>query len=94
VLSLKKNSLGTKEAGKVLGEMLKENSVLKELDLSSNYVHTVYGGDGPGFAQGLAAGIMDNGALNKLDISNNNIGAAHERDLQRICVAGGIELAK
>jgi hypothetical protein len=36
----------------------------------------------------------DNGALNKLDISNNNIGAEHERDLQRICVAGGIELAR
>jgi hypothetical protein len=28
-LSLKKNRLGTKEAGKVLGEMLKANSVLK-----------------------------------------------------------------
>ena len=37
---------------------------------------------------------QDMGALNKLDISNNNIGAEHERDLQRICVAGGIELAR
>jgi hypothetical protein len=30
----------------------------------------------------------------KLDISSNRIGAEQERDLQRICVAGGIELAK
>ena len=38
VLSLKDNNLGTKEAGEVLGEMLKGNSVLKELDLSKNSV--------------------------------------------------------
>jgi hypothetical protein len=36
----------------------------------------------------------DKGALIKIDISNNHIGAEQERDLQRICVAGGIELAK
>jgi hypothetical protein len=35
----------------------------------------------------------DKGALIKLDISNNRIGAEQERGLQRICVAGGIELA-
>jgi hypothetical protein len=34
------------------------------------------------------------GALIKLGISNNQIGAEQERGLQRICVAGGIELAK
>jgi hypothetical protein len=34
------------------------------------------------------------GALIKLDISSNRIGAEQEQDLQRICVAGGIELAK
>jgi hypothetical protein len=33
------------------------------------------------------------GALIKLDIGSNHIGAEQERDLQRICVAGGIELA-
>jgi hypothetical protein len=36
----------------------------------------------------------DNGALVKLDISSNRIEAEQERDLQRICAAGGIELAK
>jgi hypothetical protein len=33
-------------------------------------------------------------ALTKLDISSNYIAAAQEEDLQRICAAGGIELAK
>jgi hypothetical protein len=75
VLSLKKNSLGTKEAGKVLGEMLKVNSALKELDLSDNGVHTAYGGDAPGFAQELALGIQDNGALTSLDLSSNDLQA-------------------
>jgi hypothetical protein len=65
VLSLKKNSLCTNEAGKVLGEMLKVNSVLKELDLSDNH-----GGDPVGFAQELALGIKDNGAMTRLNISN------------------------
>jgi hypothetical protein len=75
VLSLKDNGLGTKEAGKALGEMLKANSVLKELDLSSNHVHPDYGGDAPGFAQELAIGIKDNEALFSLNLSRNYIGA-------------------
>jgi hypothetical protein len=95
VLSLRDNRLCSREAGKVLSQMLKGNSVLTELDVSSNYKK--YSGDnedGPGFAQELATGIKDNRALMKLDISSNRIGAEQERDLQRICVAGGIELAK
>jgi hypothetical protein len=42
----------------------------------------------------LANAIPDMGALIKLDISGNQMGREEERDLQRICVAGGIELAK
>jgi Ran GTPase-activating protein (RanGAP) involved in mRNA processing and transport len=76
VLSLKDNGLGTKEAGKVLGEMLKANSVLKELDLSSNYVRSSRGGDAPGFAQELAVGIKDNRALSLLNLSANNMNGA------------------
>jgi hypothetical protein len=38
--------------------------------------------------------LSDNGPLTKLDISGNGIGAEQEGGLQRICVAGGIELAK
>jgi hypothetical protein len=74
VLSLKDNKLGTKEAGKVLGEMLKGNSVLKELDLSKNSVQKSDGGDAPGFAQGISTGLAGNGSLTSLDINNNNLG--------------------
>jgi hypothetical protein len=42
----------------------------------------------------IANAIKDMGALIKLDISRNGIGAEQEGGLQRICVAGGIELAK
>jgi hypothetical protein len=38
--------------------------------------------------------LADNGTLIKLGISSNYIGAEQERGFQRICVAGGIELAK
>ena len=95
VLSLKNNALGTKEAGKVLGEMLKENSVLKELDLSDNRYH--YGGGiyrtDPEFAEELAAGIKDNRALSKLDVRNNNISATVKPLLQGACDAKAISLA-
>jgi hypothetical protein len=37
---------------------------------------------------------LDNRALAKLDMSTNYIGAEQEEDLQRICMAGGIELTK
>jgi hypothetical protein len=42
----------------------------------------------------LANALPDMGALAKLDMSTNDIGAEQEEDLQRICMAGGIELAK
>ena len=42
----------------------------------------------------FADAINDMGALIKLDISSNYIGAEQEGDLQRICMASGIELAK
>ena len=50
------------QAGKTLAEMLKANSVLKELDLSAN-VHYRHYTDGPGFAKELAVGLGANGAL-------------------------------
>jgi hypothetical protein len=79
--------------------MLATSTVLKVLDLSSNNwkKYGTWGdlmGDGPGFVKELAVGISDNGALTRLDISSNYIGAEQEGGLQRICVAGGIELAK
>jgi Ran GTPase-activating protein (RanGAP) involved in mRNA processing and transport len=80
VLSLRKNRLGTKEVGKVLREMLKVNSVLKGLDLSEN---VAYPGDPAGFAQELAVGIKDNGALSVLSLKSNEL-----------CANGGKALAE
>jgi hypothetical protein len=48
----------------------------------------------PRCAIAIANAIPDMGALTKLDISRNSIGAEQEGCLQRVCAAGGIELAK
>jgi hypothetical protein len=45
--------------------------VLKELDLSDNCVESYKGGDGPGFAQELALGIKDNGAMSKFTFNGD-----------------------
>ena len=41
----------------------------------------------------LASAIPDMGALTKIDLSRNNIPSDQEGGLQRICEAGGTELA-
>jgi Ran GTPase-activating protein (RanGAP) involved in mRNA processing and transport len=74
VLSLKDNRLLTAEAGRILSDMVATNTVLKELDLSSNNWQDGYGrlqGDGPGFARELAVGIRDNGALSTFTFSGD-----------------------
>jgi hypothetical protein len=68
-LILKDNRLATAEAGEALGEALKCNTVLKELDVSGNK------GDGPGFAKGISKGLSGNEALTSLNLSSNDIGA-------------------
>jgi hypothetical protein len=94
VLSLKSNNLHA-DGGKALAEGLKGNTVITELDISgndlgwdSNYVQDTSG------VIALADAIPDMGALIKLDISSNYIAAAQGEDLQRICAASGIELAR
>jgi hypothetical protein len=88
-ISLANNALLTKEAGKVIGDMLKGNSTLKELDLSSNYDYQAGAKDGPGFAQELADGIKDNGAMTSLNLADNWLqaeGAKH--------IAGALKVSK
>jgi hypothetical protein len=78
---------------------LKGNQAMTELNLAGNELCKAPGrmfftnADMSGIIA-LANIIPGMGALTKLDISSNHIGAGQERDLQRICVAGGIELAK
>ena len=64
------------EAGKALGDALKQNQTLKELDVSSNmqFIPNNHS-DGAEFAKKLADGLTANTALKSLNISNNHIGA-------------------
>ena len=73
-LILKDNKLLTPEAGKVFSDMLAANTVLKELDVSSNNWEEFYQmkGDGPGFAKELAVGISDNGAISQFTFSGDD----------------------
>jgi hypothetical protein len=71
-LCLKDNKLATKEAGKALAAALAGNSVLTELDVSNNsWYNEGDKDDGVGFAQELAAGIKDNGAISKFTFSGD-----------------------
>jgi hypothetical protein len=83
-LILKGNKLLTPEAGKVLAGMLAANTVLKELDVSSN-VWQEQGwsiSDGPGFAKELAVGISENGAMTSLNLANNELcGPSNAREM-------------
>ena len=63
--------MANKESGKALAEALKHNSVLTALDVSKNALYTF--NDGPGFAQELAIGIKDNGAMTSLNLASNDI---------------------
>jgi hypothetical protein len=94
--NLLKNDIPMEQA-KALASILKEHPTLKslcgnsgeetELDMSGEM-------NGPDDAIMLAAEIAGNGALIKLTIRSNFIGAEQEGDLHCICVAGGVELAK
>jgi hypothetical protein len=84
-LSLKSNGLLNKKSGEALAGVLKANSVLTELDISSNYDE--YNGtsqDGAGFAQALAVGLIDNGALSSVNVLFNTIGTEQAQALATI----------
>jgi hypothetical protein len=70
---MSKNGLLSKEGGTVLGEMLKGNTLLRELDVSSSGEGMPSSKrDGPGFAKELAVGIMANGALSVFTFSGDS----------------------
>jgi hypothetical protein len=73
--------------GKALAAGLKGNQVITELNISGNYLGLKSFGYSTADASGIIAiadAIPDMGALIKLDVSSNLIGAEQERDLQRI----------
>jgi hypothetical protein len=84
VLSLKKNNLCNREAAKALSEMLAVNTVLTEIDVSEN---THYKCDSAGFAQELAVGIIDNGAISSINLLKNCIPVEQAQELVQIMQA-------
>lgn len=77
-LDISAKQMATRGQGKVLAELLASNSTLKELDVSKNCFkagtkNTFRGADGPGFAMELAVGVGNNGTLETLRMTNNNI---------------------
>ena len=92
-LNISKNGLLNKQGGKVLGDMLKANSVLKELDVSGSG-EGMHGSqkDAPGFAKELAAGLSTNGALASLDLSQNSVPESEAEQIKTACQSKEISL--
>jgi hypothetical protein len=68
-LNMSDNRIVGKTGGKVLSDMIAQNSVLQELDASSNCKYAR--DDGAGFAKVLAVAISDNRALSSLNLASN-----------------------
>jgi hypothetical protein len=83
-LILSKNGIIKREVGTVLADMLKANTVLTTLDISDCADYTAAGPDGAGFAQELALGIKDNGALSSANLLMNRIGTEQAQALAKI----------
>ena len=76
--------------------MLKTNTVLKTLDVSDNMQKNlrgrVVGGNGPGFAKELVAGLSANGALTNLTLAYNGLQAKDKKVIRDIRSSISIKL--
>jgi hypothetical protein len=72
-LNLSNNVLLTQKGGRALGNMLKANAILKELDVSDSgngmYDHQK---NGPGFAIAISEGLAGNGAILQFTFSGDS----------------------
>ena len=75
-LDLSKNKMLTREAGEAIGDMLKDNRVLTDLDVSRNLDFMAGSSNAVGFVEGIADGLIANVTLVKFDISRNMLLAA------------------
>jgi Ran GTPase-activating protein (RanGAP) involved in mRNA processing and transport len=73
--------LGRAGAGAALAKMLSVNTVLTELDLSTNHLGRVFSAtqDMQAFVQSISEGLAVNNALLVLNVSNNKLGAANAK---------------
>jgi hypothetical protein len=92
VLSLKSNRLCA-DGGKALAKGLKGNTVITELDISSNDLgeNSDYEPDMSGVIA-LADAIPDMGALSLLNLTDNNIGEERVQKMKEMCVSRNISL--
>jgi hypothetical protein len=91
-LVVRQNNIHNAEAGKAFSNMLAQNTVLKELDLSSQKVGEYGYPLDPAFVKEFAVGISDNSALLQLDISDHVLSTENERAIAKLCDAKGIRL--
>jgi Ran GTPase-activating protein (RanGAP) involved in mRNA processing and transport len=84
-----RNNIHGAEAGKAFADMLAQNTVLKELDLSHQYAGSGGNWLDAAFAKEFAVGISDNGAMTSLNLSGNNLGAEGAKH-----IAEGIKVSK
>jgi hypothetical protein len=77
-LVMRQNNIHGAEAGKVFSNMLAQNTVLKELDLSSQKVGNRGHALDADFAKEFAVGISDNGAISVVNLEENNIQFSNE----------------
>jgi hypothetical protein len=74
-LNLSKNKLLTEEGGRALGNMLKANTILKELDVSdSGNGMLSHQKDAPGFVTAISEGLAGNRAMTSLNLASNDLG--------------------
>jgi Leucine-rich repeat (LRR) protein len=81
------NKLATQASGKILGDLLADNSALRELNLSGNAWTSPRRNkcDGAAFAQAIAGGLSSNkNTLVKLNILSNNISVQQALELIKI----------
>jgi hypothetical protein len=93
-INLLSNSIPVEQAQELVKSMRAKEKLITLCGLSKEETQLNFSGQNlyAGDAVLIANDIRDMGALIKLDISSNYIGAVQEGGLQRICTAGGIEL--
>jgi hypothetical protein len=81
------------DGGKALAKGLKGNTVITELDISSNYwgLDSDYEPDMSGVIA-LADAIPDMRALSLLNLTDNNIGEERVQKMKEMCVSRNISL--
>jgi hypothetical protein len=86
-LVMRQNNINGAEAGKAFADMLAQNTVLKELDLSSQKVGYYGVALDAAFAKAFAVGIIGNGTVSSINLLKNSIPVEQAQELVKIMQA-------